>query len=53
MNDPASIAREALNQWNFVIAAYAVGVGATLALVIWSWIAMRRAERRRDRSREL
>ena len=52
MNAPASIAREALNQWNFVIAAYAVGLGATLALVAWSWIAMRRAERRRDRSRE-
>jgi hypothetical protein len=52
MNDPASIAREALNQWNFVIAAYVVGVGATVALVVWSWLAMRRAERRRDRSRE-
>ncbi len=52
MNDPASIAREALNQWNFVIAAYAIGLGATLALLAWSWIAMRRAERRRDRSRE-
>ncbi len=52
MNDPASIAREALNQWNFVIAAYAVGLGATLGLVVWSWLAMRRAERRRDRSRE-
>lgn len=52
MNDPASIAREALNQWNFVIAAYVMGVGATLVLVACSWIAMRRAERRRDRSRE-
>lgn len=52
MNDPASIAREALNQWNFVIAAYAIGVGAVLALVAWSWLAMRRAERRRDRSRD-
>jgi hypothetical protein len=53
MNPSASIAREALNQWNFVIAAYVIGVGATLALVAWSWLAMRRAERRRDRSREL
>jgi len=52
MNAPAEIAREALNQWNFVVSAYAIGVGATLALVIWSWLAMRRAERRRDRSRE-
>jgi hypothetical protein len=43
--------REALDQWNFVIAAYVVGVGATLALVLWSWWAMRRAERRRDKAR--
>ncbi|WFL77464.1 hypothetical protein P7228_15965 [Altererythrobacter arenosus] len=39
---------EALDQWNFVIAAYAVGVGGTLAMVGWSWIAMKRAEKRRD-----
>ncbi len=44
--------RETLDQWPFVIAAYAAAVGATLALVAWSWIAMRRAERRRERSRE-
>ena len=43
--------REALDQWTFVTAAYAVGVGATLALVLWSWWAMRRAERRRDEAR--
>ena len=43
---------EALDQWQFVAAAYAVGVIGTLALVGWSWIVMRRAERRRDRSRE-
>ena len=43
--------REALDPWNFVIAAYLVGVGATLALVAWSWIAMKRAERRRDEAR--
>ncbi len=40
--------REALNQWNFVIAAYAVTVLGTLALVAWSWLAMRAAERRRE-----
>ena len=40
--------REALNQWSFVVAAYAVTVAATLALVGWSWLAMRVAERRRD-----
>ena len=44
--------REALNQWDFVIASYALGVGGTMLLVAWSWLSMRRAERRRDRSRE-
>ena len=43
--------REALDQWNFVLAAYALGVGGTLATVAWSWLAMKRAEARRDRSR--
>lgn len=40
--------REALDHWPFVIAAYALGVGATLALIGWSWFAMRRAESKRD-----
>ena len=43
--------REALDQWDFVIAAYAIGVGATLALVIWSWLTMKRAEKRREEAR--
>jgi small neutral amino acid transporter SnatA (MarC family) len=43
---------ESFDQWQFVIAAYAIGGGATLALVAWSWIAMRRAEKRRDKVRE-
>ena len=43
--------REILDQWQFVWAAYALGIGGTLATVAWSWIAMRRAEARRDRSR--
>lgn len=43
---------EGLNHWTFVIASYAIGVGGTAALVGWSWLAMRRAEARRDRSRE-
>ena len=43
--------REALDQMSFVYAAYAVGVFGTLAMVGWSWLAMRAAERRRDRSR--
>ena len=33
-----------MNPWPFVLAAYAVAVGGTAALVLWSWIAMRRAE---------
>jgi hypothetical protein len=45
--------REALDQWNFVVAAYVVGVVATAGMVTWAWLSMRRAERRRDRSREL
>jgi hypothetical protein len=40
--------REALDPWPFVVAAYAIGVLGTLVLVGWSWLAMRRAERRRD-----
>jgi len=39
---------EGLNQWYFVVAAYSVGVGGTLAMVAWSWISMKRAEARRD-----
>lgn len=43
--------REALDPWPFVIAAYALGVGATLVLAGWSWLAMRRAEKRREEAR--
>lgn len=41
--------REALDQWDFVVAAYALGIGATLAMVAWAWWDMRRAESRRDK----
>lgn len=44
--------RETLDQWAFVYAAYATGIGGTLLTVGWSWIAMLRAEARRARSRE-
>lgn len=44
--------REALDPWPFVMAAYAIGVFGTLALVAWSWLAMRRAERKRDGGRQ-
>jgi len=35
-------------QWDFVIAAYAVTALGTLALIVHSWLAMRRAERRAE-----
>lgn len=44
--------REGLDHWTFVLAAYALGIGGTLALIGWAWTSMRRAEARRDRSRE-
>jgi hypothetical protein len=44
--------REALDPWIFVYAAYAVGVGGTALMIAWSLVSMRRAERRRERSRE-
>ncbi len=44
---------EKLNQLAYVYAAYALGIGGTLALILQSLAAMRRAEARRDRSREL
>ena len=34
-----------MNRWAFVIAAYAIALVGTLALVLWSYAAMRRAER--------
>ena len=43
--------REALDQWAFVYAAYAVGVIGTLVLIAWSWFAMRSAEKRREDAR--
>lgn len=39
--------REALEQGDFVLAAYVITIAATLALVGWSWAWMRRAERRK------
>lgn len=44
--------REALDPWVFVYASYGLGVGGTLLMVGWSWIAMRAAEHRRDKSRK-
>ena len=33
-----------MNAWPFVIAAYALTLGATAAMVVWSWRSMRAAE---------
>ena len=33
-----------MNQWSFVIAAYAIVGVATFGLIGWAWSAMRRAE---------
>jgi hypothetical protein len=44
--------REALDPWIFVYSAYAIGVGGTAAMIAWSLLSMRAAERRRERSRE-
>ncbi len=43
--------REQLNQWDFVMLAYAIGVVALAGLIGWSWRAMRHAEARRDATR--
>lgn len=43
--------REGLDSAMFVDAAYALAVIGTLALVAWAWLAMRRAEARRDEVR--
>lgn len=44
--------RESLSQWDYVIGAYAVAIPAIAALLILTWLRMRRAERRRDLVRE-
>lgn len=36
-----------MNQWLFVAAAYGLTLGATIALLGWSYVAMRAAERER------
>ena len=40
--------RENLDQWDYVIACYAVGIVATGVMIVWAWISMRRSEQRRD-----
>lgn len=43
--------REGLDPWLFIHASYVLGVVGTLVLTGWSWLAMRRAEARRDKVR--
>jgi hypothetical protein len=43
--------REELNQWDFVILAYGVGIVALAVMIVWAWRAMARAEARRDATR--
>ena len=43
--------RENLPQWDFVIAAYAVCIVGIVSLIVWSWAAMRKAEKRREEVR--
>lgn len=43
--------REALDHWPFIIAAYTLVIIGTLGMVLWSWLAMRCAEKRRDKAR--
>lgn len=40
---------EGLQQWDFVLAAYAIGLVGTVLLIGWALMAMRRAEQRRDK----
>ena len=37
-----------MNHWAFVTAAYAVALVATLGLLAWAWMTMRRAEAAAD-----
>ena len=37
-----------MSQWSFVAAAYAVGLFATLGLLLWSYASMRKAEAAAD-----
>ena len=40
-----------MNQWTFVIAAYALTLVTTAGLLVWAWGSMRRAEARAEQLR--
>ena len=37
-----------MNHWLFVTAAYVIAVGGTVALLLWAYVTMRRAEAAAD-----
>ena len=37
-----------MNHWPFVIAAYGIAIGGTVALLAWAYVTMRRAEAAAD-----
>jgi hypothetical protein len=37
-----------VNPWPFVIAAYGVAIASTIALLLWAFVSMRRAEAAAD-----
>jgi hypothetical protein len=41
-----------MNPWPFVIAAYAMAIAATAALLLWAYASMRRAEAAADALRK-
>jgi hypothetical protein len=41
-----------MNHWPFIVAAYAITLLGTLGVTAWSFVAMRRAERRADALRD-
>ena len=37
-----------MNQWPFIVAAYAIAIGGTAGLTLWSFATMRRSEAAAD-----
>lgn len=37
-----------MTQWDYVMLAYGLGIGGTLAIIAYSWSGLKRAERRLD-----
>ncbi len=37
-----------MNQWPFILAAYALTLAGTIGVALWSWSSMRRAEAEAD-----